>query len=44
VRNAARRRTSKGDLRQVDFVFNGNEISGLEQNPDARSQWAKQLQ
>lgn len=28
-------------LRQVDFVFGGNEIRGLEQNPDTRSEWAK---
>jgi hypothetical protein len=26
------RRTSKRRLRQVDFVFDGNEIRGLEQN------------
>jgi hypothetical protein len=25
----------------VDFVFDGNEIRGLEQNPDTRSEWAK---
>jgi hypothetical protein len=27
------RRTPKRGLRQVDFVFEGNEIRGLEQNP-----------
>jgi len=35
------RRTPKRGLRQVDFVFDGNEIRGLEQNPDTKSQWAQ---
>jgi len=35
------RRTPKRGLRQVDFVFDGNEIRGLEQNPDTKSDWAK---
>jgi hypothetical protein len=35
------RRTPKGGLRQVDFVFDGNEIRGLEQNPDTKSRWAQ---
>lgn len=35
------RRTPKRSLRQVDFVFDGNDIRGLEQNPDTRSKWAK---
>jgi len=35
------RRTPKRGLRQVDFVFDGNKIRGLEQNPDTRSEWAK---
>ncbi len=35
------RRTPRRGLRQVDFVFDGNEIRGLEQNPDTRSEWAK---
>jgi hypothetical protein len=35
------RRTPKRSLRQVDFVFDSNEIRGLEQNPDTRSEWAK---
>jgi len=35
------RRTPKRGLRQVDLVFDGNEIRGLEQNPDTRSEWAK---
>jgi hypothetical protein len=33
-------RTSKRKLRQVDFKFNGQEIRGLEQNPDTKSRWA----
>lgn len=33
-------RTSKRKLRQVDFVFDGKEIRGLEQNPDTKSRWA----
>ena len=35
------RRTLKSSLRQVDFVFEGNEIRGLEQNPQAKSRWAQ---
>jgi hypothetical protein len=35
------RRTPKRGLRQVDFVFEGSEIRGLEQNPDTRSRWAQ---
>ena len=35
------RRTPKCGLRQVDFVFDGNEIRGLEQNPDTKSRWAQ---
>lgn len=35
------RRTPKRGLRQVDFAFDGNEIRGLEQNPDTRSEWAQ---
>jgi hypothetical protein len=34
------RRTPKRGLRQVDFVFDGNEIRGLEQNPDTKSRSA----
>ena len=33
-------RTSKRRLRQVDFKFDGQEIRGLEQNPDTKSRWA----
>ncbi|MGB7025030.1 MAG: hypothetical protein WBD73_14635 [Candidatus Acidiferrales bacterium] len=35
------RRTSKKSLRQVDFVLDGNELRGLEQNPDTKSRWAQ---
>jgi len=34
------RRTRKRGLRQVDFVFDGNEIRGLEQNPQTK-RWAQ---
>jgi|ERR1700723_28338 hypothetical protein len=33
--------TPRKGLRQVDFVLDGNEIRGLEQNPDTKSRWAK---
>jgi hypothetical protein len=35
------KRTAKSRLRQVDFVFEGNEIRGLEQNPKTKSRWAQ---
>jgi hypothetical protein len=35
------RRTPKRGLRQVDFVFDGNEFRGLEQNPKTKSGWAQ---
>ena len=35
------RSTPKRGLRQVDFVFDGNEIRGLEQNPETPSRWAQ---
>jgi hypothetical protein len=35
------KRTAKRGLRQVDFVFEGNEIRGLEQNPQTKSRWAQ---
>lgn len=35
------RRTPKRGLRQVDFVFDGNELRGLEQNPQTKSRWAQ---
>ena len=38
------RLTPKRHLRQVDFVFDGNEIRGLEQNPETKSRWAQMAQ
>jgi hypothetical protein len=35
------KRTSKTKLRQVDFVCEGEEIRGLEQNPASKSRWAE---
>ena len=35
------RRTPKRSLRQVDFIFDGNDIRGLEQNPQTKSRWAQ---
>ena len=35
------RQTPKRRLREVDFVFDGNEIRGLEQNPETKSRWAQ---
>ena len=35
------RTTAKRKLKQIDFVFDGREIRGLEQNPDTKSRWAK---
>jgi hypothetical protein len=37
------RQTSKRGLRQVDFIFDGNEIRGLEQNPKTQSRWAQMV-
>ena len=33
--------TPRKNLRQVDFIFDGNEIRGLEQNPETKSRWAQ---
>ena len=33
--------TPRKGLRQVDFVLDGNEIRGVEQNPDTKSRWAQ---
>ncbi len=33
--------TPRKGLRQLDFVYDWNEIRGLEQNPDTKSRWAK---
>ncbi len=35
------RRTARRNLRQVDFTFDGQEIRGLEQNPETQSRWAQ---
>jgi hypothetical protein len=35
------RLTPKRRLRQVDFIFDGNGIRGLEQNPETKSRWAQ---
>ena len=35
------RRTPKHHLRQVDFIFNGSEIRGLEQNSETKSRSSK---
>jgi len=35
------RTTAKRKLKQIDFVFEGREIRGLEQNPETKSRWAK---
>ena len=35
------RKTPKHGLRQVDLVLDGNEIRGLEQNPETKSRWAQ---
>ena len=35
------RHTAKRGLRQVDFKFDGEEMRGLEQNPETKSRWAQ---
>ena len=35
------RMTPKRRLRQVDFMFDGNKIRALEQNPETKSRWAQ---
>jgi len=35
------RTTPKKRLREVDFVFDGQALRGLEQNPDTGSRWAQ---
>ena len=35
------KRTSRHRFRQVDFTFDGQELRGIEQNPDTRSRWAR---
>src|SRR6266436_6856006 len=41
VKRYSVRTTPRKGLRQVDFVFDGTEIRGLEQNPDTKSRWAQ---
>ena len=43
-RNYTVKKTSRHHLRQVDFIFDGQELRGLEQNPHTRSQWARLAQ
>jgi hypothetical protein len=35
------RSTAKQKLKQIDFVFEGRELRGLEQNPNTKSRWAE---
>jgi hypothetical protein len=35
------RRTPKSGLRQIDFEIDGEEVRGLEQNPNTKSRWAQ---
>ena len=35
------RRTSRSELREVDFQFEGQTLRGLEQNPKTNSRWAQ---
>ena len=35
------RRTPKRGLRQVDFMFEGKEIRGLEQSPETKTRWGQ---
>lgn len=35
------RRTGKRKLRQVDFIFDGQQFRGIEQNPETKSRWAE---
>src|ERR1700681_3862518 len=34
-------KTARRGLRQVDFVVDGKELRGLEQNPQTKSRWAQ---
>lgn len=40
-RNFPVRRTRRSRLREVDFQFEGQELRGLEQNPETTSRWAQ---
>jgi hypothetical protein len=35
------RQTARRHLRQVDFIFDGQQLRGLEQNPETKSRWAQ---
>jgi len=35
------RQTPKRHLREVDFLFDGKKVRGLEQNPETKSRWAQ---
>ncbi|MFZ0308527.1 MAG: hypothetical protein WAL89_10145 [Candidatus Sulfotelmatobacter sp.] len=35
------RKTSRSRLREVDFRFEGQQLRGLEQNPETASRWAQ---
>jgi hypothetical protein len=35
------KKTSQHRLRQVDFTFEGQDLRGLEQNPETKSRWAQ---
>jgi len=35
------KKTSKHRLRQVDFSYEGEDLRGLEQNPETKSRWAQ---
>jgi hypothetical protein len=35
------RHTSRSDLLQIDFIFEGRELRGIEQNPKTKSRWAQ---
>jgi hypothetical protein len=35
------KKTSQHRLRQVDFFYKGEDLRGLEQNPETKSRWAK---
>jgi hypothetical protein len=35
------RRTSRNNLVQIDFSFEGRELRGIEQNPKTKSRWAQ---
>jgi hypothetical protein len=41
VKNFSVRSTARRGLRQVDFTFEGRELSGLEQNPETKTRWAQ---